>query len=703
MLWQIYSLSNEIIENNNKENIANRTHLIQFLITTYKSNALKAALTIASLQEVVEAYENETGVEDLKKIIDPKVAAIKKELNLKHFRLHFHKAPAVSFYRSWTEKRGDNLESFRKTVIEVCKTGKAIRAIEIGKGGAVIRGIAPIVNSEGKVLGSVESYHDPMELYKYLKSPESNDEIVLLVEKDSMEPLLFEEDKKKYIKGYYKSWIISKKSKADLDVNSFLNSEAIEKVKNSKTKQLDVSGGRSTAYIPLFDFRNKLVALFVFSTENKKAVLALNNAFITIGVSIFLVSILLIIILTLYLTRIIIKPLKNTKQLIHDLASGNADLSKKLPVLTQDEIGQVAEEFNHFLDFQTQIIKKIKKVSSENSEVANKLSDQVIELKKGLLDTKIHSENIQKDSIYLDQEIKTSNNDSVQIKSLINDVLKQISEQSSAVNESSSSIEEMSASIINIANLSEEKLKVVNILSEEVSKGESYMEETREVIKKVADSANVIRELIGVINGIAEQTNLLAMNAAIEAAHAGDTGKGFAVVADEIRKLAEDSGKNSKEISSSLNEVIDFIHVSEEASSKTSDLFKKIVISIKEVANSMQEMKSSTDEMAVGSEQTIKALALLVKISESVNSSAKNMDNKLQNIIQAMMKFSDISSANSNKTEEIIDLIEKLAKKINEVSKFGENNNLNSKELEDIIGQFHFGKSSTALGKSLGN
>ena len=121
---------------------------------------------------------------------------------------------------------------------------------------------------------------------------------------------------------------------------------------------------------------------------------------------------------------------------------------------------------------------------------------------------------------------------------------------------------------------------------------------------RVVDPGNIdgIRDITAVIQSIASRTNLLAMNAAIEAAHAGDAGRGFAVVADEIRKLAEASAKNSKEITGLLTGMITSIQAADDAGQETRSAFGTLEVRVKDVRQASEEILGSIRELEAGSQ-----------------------------------------------------------------------------------------------------
>ena len=214
------------------------------------------------------------------------------------------------------------------------------------------------------------------------------------------------------------------------------------------------------------------------------------------------------------------------------------------------------------------------------------------------------------------------------------------------------------------------------------------MEETERGIRRVAASAGVIMEMIQIIQEIASKTNLLAMNAAIEAAHAGEYGKGFAVVADEIRNLAESSAESADSVTKALGEVSESIQVSEKSTRRTGEVFGKIVEQIKGVAFSMSEMKNATSELSIGAQQILEALASLVSTTNEVRDSSEEMSDKVGAITQAMGQVSDISADTKNGMEEVSIGITEIFKAAEAIADAGTKNSESVKSLNALVAKF---------------
>jgi methyl-accepting chemotaxis protein len=407
----------------------------------------------------------------------------------------------------------------------------------------------------------------------------------------------------------------------------------------------------------------------------------------TLNISVFAGVVMLMLGLSLFfIIRLVLKPISSYTEAFKMASTGN--LTVRADVKARDEVGRIALFFNDFIGTLEGMVREVKGVTSETDRISQDMAASSEETAASLHEIRVNTEGMKNKIVTLDGEVSSSTKSADELGDHIQRLTELISSQASAIDESSASIEEMTANITNIAKAAEEKLRIASELETTALDGQSEMEETELVIKKVAASASVIMEMIQIIEDIASRTNLLAMNAAIEAAHAGDFGKGFAVVADEIRNLAESSAESAKQITQSLGEVTEYIGISETSTEKTGEIFSVIVEQIKGVAFSMAEMKNATHELSIGAQQILEALGSLISTTEEVKGSSIDMNHQVATIIAAMQRVSMISSDTKTGMEEITIGINEIYKAAEAISESGADNSRSVDNLKTLVAQF---------------
>ncbi len=303
---------------------------------------------------------------------------------------------------------------------------------------------------------------------------------------------------------------------------------------------------------------------------------------------VFIVSgVVLLLALTLllfFLVGLVTKPLSALAGQFRQLATGEGDLTLRVRQGSGDELADLATHFNAFLGVLDGLLSALKRSAHDNKNVSDTLSLESLEAVSALDEIQRNLESARKNTVRLDDEVDRSGVQLNEVGAFLQGLRERLSVQSEALAQAGGALSRVTHSVVTTAGETGARADEFSRLVGTATSGEADMARTIAQITRVSKAAEVIRDLLGIIDNIAAQTNLLAMNAAIEAAHAGNSGRGFSVVAAEIRKLAEETGRNSRNIGDSLGEVLSLIGEAKASSSRTGESFAVLKTGIEAAA-----------------------------------------------------------------------------------------------------------------------
>ena len=289
--------------------------------------------------------------------------------------------------------------------------------------------------------------------------------------------------------------------------------------------------------------------------------------------------------------------------------AANDYTGEALLVESRDEFGLLINDLNSFHDATKDLLKDIDKSVSVAADTADNVSSSMTETSAAIEEIMANINSVKARVENQAQSVEKSDDTIKNMISKINELNDSVNIQVSGVSTSSSAVEEMVANIRSVTQILENNTATVKELGTESENGRKRINEAAKLANEILEKSAGLVEASSVVQSIASQTNLLAMNAAIEAAHAGDAGKGFAVVAGEIRKLAEQSNEQGKKINTQLSELQELIQNVSTNTKSVQNQFEVIFDLTSKVQQQESVIKNAMDEQNAGSTQVLQSIS----------------------------------------------------------------------------------------------
>ncbi len=413
----------------------------------------------------------------------------------------------------------------------------------------------------------------------------------------------------------------------------------------------------------LYDRRQQILTLTTVSLAGERLQAEETLAEATAGIeqlisslNVFLLSVtgavlLLAGVIAVFITRAIRRSVQKALESAEYLSRG--DFTHRVKSDRNDELGRIISGIGTAVSNLSVLIRESADLARGSGELSRELAANSEESQAAIIEIQANLRSISA----MAETLRSSsghNLDSVRkIDESIQELNGLVEHQSSGIIQTTASIEEMIANIQNVSGISRQRSEGINTLLEMTRKNGVEIQNTNSTAEEISGLAKNIMDITSVINGIAAQTNLLAMNAAIEAAHAGDAGRGFAVVADEIRKLAESTGANAGQISQMLKHITERIRTVASSSHESANTFYTIEGEIQSFTHSFSEIVSAMNEMSVGSTQVLEASQSMKDELEALSRRSRGISGETRNIFDSSRSMDDQVSNITRGIEEI--------------------------------------------------
>ena len=402
---------------------------------------------------------------------------------------------------------------------------------------------------------------------------------------------------------------------------------------------------------------------------------------------IILLTIVAVTILTLVILMAI-KPLKTVKTAINEIATGNADLTQRIEHNSKDEIGDVVNGFNKFEEKLQGIVTDIKTSKDELTSVGSALSMNIIDTSNSITEVYNNIEDMKNEILTQGESVSLTATAVTEISSNIESLEKMIETQSNGVAQASSAVEQMIGNISSVNNSVEQMAQAFDTLLAHTNSGVEKQQVVANKIKEIESQSSELQGANLVIAKIASQTNLLAMNAAIESAHAGEAGKGFSVVADEIKKLSDNSARESNKINDQLTQIVNSVAEVVAASNESNEALKKVTEMIKATDEIVRQIRYAMEEQNSGSQQIGEALHIMNDTTSEVRAASHEMSTGNKSILDEIKNLQNATEAMKESMQKILNGADKINQSGNELSQIAPQMKSSIDNISNQIDQF---------------